>query len=195
MSEEFPIYLQYQNSPKLINLSEKISNSLLFKNWNFPDDYLNIKTANTAGLDNWGKILNQPRTVNSGLAYPKVFGFDDGIKPQNTDDYPQNFYDSNFYNPNFPQTQELNDTQYRALLLLLYRKYTTNNSIYELNGIIREYAVFNESPGIPVVFSGYDMSITYKFDYVLQPYEYNLFKRTDCLSVPVGVKLKLIFTY
>lgn len=193
MFEPF-IYRQYANSPKLISLTQKTANAMLFKDIDFPVDYLSIRTANTAGLDNWGIILNQPRTVRSGLAYDGVFGFANGVTPTDTVTYPQNFYRSNFYNASYSPTTTLTNTQYRALLLLLYRKYTTNNSLKDLNEIIIEYADISGASGIPYVFSTYDMSITYKFNYVPLPYETHLFKNTPLLPKPAGVNLNLIFT-
>ena len=189
----FPIYLQYQSkAPTFINFVQATANAMLFQNIDFTTDYLNIKTASTAGLDNWGIILNQPRVVYSGLAYAGVFGFDDGVIPSNTDDYPQNFNHGTFYNPAYAPTTSLTDTQYRALLLLLYRKYTTNNSLADLNSIIQEYALFNGAEGVPYVTSSYNMEITYTFNYTLQPYEINLFLNTDCLAVPAGVTRNVI---
>lgn len=197
MSEYFPIYLQYTNSPNLISLVNKTANSLLFKDINFTEDYLSIKTANTAGLDNWGIILNQPRIVNSGESYDNVFGFDTGIVPTDTTTYPQNFYHSNFYNINFAPTITLDNTQYRSLLLLIYSKYTINNSIYYMNKAIQDYAINMGATGTPVVYSTYDMNITYKFDYTLQSYERRLFNNTQTgesiLPKPSGVDLNFIY--
>lgn len=188
------IYRQYDNSPKLTSLAQKTANAMLFKDIDFPVDYLNIRTANTAGLDNWGIILNQPRTVISGFAYDGVFGFDDGAPPTDTVTYPQNFYESNFFNISYSPTLNLNNTQYRALLLLKYAKYTTNNSLKDLNDIIREYADISGGSGIPYVFSTYDMNITYKFNYTPLPYETYLFRDTPILPKPAGVNINLIFT-
>lgn len=196
MSEYFPIYLQYQNSPKLINLVNKSANAMLFQNINFTNDYLDILTASTSGLDNWGIILNQPRGVISGNSYDNVFGFDDGIIPTDTVTYPQNFYHSNFYNINYSPTISLNNTQYRALLLLIYRSYTTNNSIYDMNNIIQQYATLTSASGVPVVYSNYNMEITYQFNYTLQNYERFLFQNPrggTILPQPVGVAINYIF--
>lgn len=187
----FPIYLQYANSPNLISLVTKTANSLLFKNINFTDDYLSILTATTEGLNNWGIILNQNRTVFSGEMYDSVFGFDTGEIPTDTITYPQNFYDSNFFNINFSLTIDLTDTQYRALLILLYRKYTTNNSIFELNNIIQQYSTLIGASGTPNVYSNYDMSITYEFNYTLQLYEDYLFNNLNILPKPVGVAINI----
>lgn len=190
----YPIYIQYSNSPNLINFTESLSTSLEFLEKDFANDYLNIKTATVAGLDNWGIILNQSRIVNSGLAYPGVFGFANGIKPNNTEDYPQNFNHGNFYNPAYQPSIILNDTEYRALLLLLYRKYTTNNSLNDLNNIIQEYALFQGilENKLPFVTSSYNMEITYTFPYIPEPYEINFFLNTDCLAVPAGVIANII---
>lgn len=191
-SEYFPIYLQYANSPKLISLVNKTANALLFKDIDFTTDYLSIKTASTAGLDNWGIILNQSRTVFSGVVYDGVFGFDDGVVPTDTTTYPQNFFNSNFFNINYSETIDLDNDQYRSLLLLLYRKYTTNNSILDLNNIIQEYSENMGASGIPYVYSTYDMNIYYKFNYILESYEYYLFNFKNVLPKPAGVQFNLV---
>lgn len=189
----YPIYLQYQNTAlKFVNFVQATANAMLFKDVDFTNDYLDIKTASTAGLDNWGIILNQPRVIFSGLAYSKVFGFANGVKPTDTEGYPQNFGHGNFFNKSYQPTISLNDTQYRALLLLIYRKYTTNNSLADLNNIIQEYATFQGSVGIPYVTTTNQMEITYTFPYALEPYEINLFKNTDCLAVPACVRKNII---
>ncbi len=193
----FPIYLQYANSPKLKDLVNKTANSLLFKDIDFVTDYLDIKTASTAGLNNWGIILNQPRNVISGTIYDGVFGFDTGVIPTNTTDYPQNFYNSNFFNINYTPTIDLDNNEYRALLLMIYRSKITNNSIYIMNDIIKEYAINTGGSGIPVVYSNYDMSITYDFNYILQTYERYLFNNPNTgatvLPKPAGVSIVFIY--
>lgn len=191
MSEIFPIYLQYQNSPKLQSLVQKSANALLFKDFDFSEQYLNIQTANTDGLNSWGIILNQSRTVRSGLAYDGVFGFDDGEIITDTTSYPQNFYDSNFFNEEYSPSIDLTNDQYRALLLLIYRSKIINNSLKQINDVIRKYSNMMGKTEIPVVYSTYDMNIVYKFNYVLIPYEAYLFTHNNILPNPCGVGLTI----
>lgn len=190
---EFPIYYQYKNSSKLSALTQKFANGRLFT-IDFTNDYLNIETASTEGLNNWGIILNQKRNVVSGLPYDRVLGFDDGEVITDETSYPQNLYFSNFFNENYSPTIDLDNDRYRALLLLLYGKYTTNHSIYELNSIIRRYSSLMGASGVPVVYSTYNMNIYYKFNYVPQPYEEFLFRNTNVLPAPTGVTVNLIFS-
>jgi len=194
MSEtDFPIYLQYQNSPKLKQLCNSFSNALLFKDFNFAEDYLNIKTAKTEGLNIWGIILGQPRRVKSGLSYDNVFGFKNSDTITDTKSYPQNFYYSNFFNPVYSPTIDLTDDQYRALLLLIYRSKNTNNSIYDMNRIIQQYSSMMGASGIPAVYVSAQMEITYKFNYFLEAYESYLFTHSTVLPCPAGVKLTILF--
>ena len=186
-------YVQY-NSDKLKLLSDGITNELVFDDMAFADMYLNILTAETQGLDNWGIILNQSRNVKSGEAYAGVFGFNTGTIPPDTNAYPQNFGHGTFYNEIYAPTLNLNDTQYRGLLYLLYRKYTTNNSLFDLNEIIQSYEkVGRITPrGIPFVKSDYPLEITYNFPYVVDLYEIQLFRKTECLARPAGYTINLI---
>lgn len=194
---DFPIYLQYQNSPRLKTLVNETANALLFQDIDFPADYLDIMTATTAGLDNWGIILNQSRAVVSGQVYDGVLGFDDGVIPSNTTDYPQNFYHSNFFNINYSPTIDLNNNQYRALLKLIYRAQVTNNSIFDMNDIIQEYATNISASGVPVVYSNYDMTITYEFNFAVQPYERQLFQnsRTGATILPKPAGVGIVYIY
>jgi hypothetical protein len=188
----FPVYIQYSNSPNLKSLVNLTANSLLFTE-DISANYLSILNANTNGLDNWGIILNQSRVVSYGAVYPKVWGFFNGVPVTDTTSYPQNFYNANFYNPTYDVTISLTDTSYRALLLLLYRKYTSNLSLADLNSIIQQYATITGASGVPNVISTYNMQITYQFNYTPLPYELKLFYDTDLLPVPMGVKLNLTF--
>ncbi len=189
---DFPMYAQYKNSPTFINLVQKFSNALLFKDVDWINDYLSIETATTEGLDNWGIILNQSRIVNSGGIYDGVFGMFNGDIITDDTSYPQNFFNSNFYNINYAPTIALNNTQYSALLMLIYNKYTTNNSLSELNTIMELYKERIGSIGQAVVFETYPMGITYRFDYIPAPYEIHLFNN-GILPKPAGVKVKLEF--
>lgn len=189
---DFPMYAQYKNSPTFINLVQKFSNALLFKDVDWIEDYLSIGDATTEGLDNWGIILNQSRIVNSGGIYDGVFGMFNGDIITDDTSYPQNFFHSNFYSTNYSPTIALNNTQYSALLMLIYDKYTTNNSLSELNNIMELYKERIGAVGKAVVFETYPMSITYRFNYLPAPYELHLFNN-GMLPKPAGVKVKLEF--
>jgi len=188
----FPVYIQYSNSPNLKSLVNLTANSLLFTE-DISANYLSIQTASTEGLNNWGIILNQSRVVSYGEVYPKVWGFFNGVPVTDTTTYPQNFYNANFYNRTYDVTISLNDTQYRALLLLLYRKYTSNFSMSDLNSMIQQYATITGASGVPNVISTYNMQITYQFNYTPLPYEQKLFYSSNFLPRPLGVALNITF--
>ena len=60
---------QYANSPKLLSIIDKLADMLstATDNKNFYDKVLNIKTAVGFGLDNWGAILDTPRSFTLTL--------------------------------------------------------------------------------------------------------------------------------
>jgi hypothetical protein len=160
----------------------------------FASNFLNIITSNTDGLDNWGIILNQSRVVKSGEAYDGVFGFDTGVTSADDKEYPQNFDHGNFYNSIYAPEIGLTDEQYRSLLYLLYRKYTTNNSLFNLNQIIQSYEKVGRvvPRGVPFVKSEAPLEITYYFPYQLENYEIELFSNTETLPRSAGYKVNLI---
>ncbi len=189
------IYVQYQNSTRLNTLLDGIETAIRFTDNDritWINNYLSIETASTDGLDNWGRILGQNRIVPAGIGGAKnVLGFDTGIPPAPINDgYPQNFDNGNFYDSSHDSsTVVLVDDAYRVLLKILYLKYTTNNSIASLNLMIQSFA---GNRGEAYVLSG-NMSISYVFNFTLKPFEINLFENTDCLPVPAGITLNLIF--
>lgn len=194
MDNYFPIYLQYQNSPKLKSLVTKTANSLLFQNLNWSSDYLNIQTATSAGLDSWGIILGQTRYVIDPSIQPNIFGFDDGVTPIDNTTYPQNFYNSNFFDVYSTPSTTLTDQQYRALLLLLYGFNNCNNSLGTYNFLIQRYETMIGSRGVPYVINNGAMSIGYHFPYSLNVYEIWLFLHSNFLRAPCGVAVSVILS-
>lgn len=184
------IYVQYQNSQKLKQLCELTAAAVGYTDLQREDfivDYLSIDTANTAGLDNWGRILGQSRVVPIGDDLSGVFGFDDGDIPV-SDQYPQNFDNGTFYTPTTATTISLDNEQYRKLLKLIYRKYNTNNTLAQLNEIIQAYS---GTRGESYVIESGTMEITYYFGYVLEDWETYLFYNTPLLPRPSGVSLDI----
>ena len=188
------IYSQYSNSEKLKKLINGITDELIFDDVQFDDDYLNIHTASTEGLNNWGLILNQGRSVRSYEAYDGIFGFDTGTIPPDDKQYPQNFNHGTFFNELYCPTVDLNNAQYRGVLFLLHRKYTINNSLFYLNKAIQEYENISHTPvrGVPYVKQTGFCEITYVFPYNLDGYEIQLFKFAETLPKPAGYAITIL---
>jgi hypothetical protein len=196
------IYLKYSSSPTLIEYNSQLQSALTVVTdadvTQFAADWLSIATATSAGLDNWGLILGQNRTVADGTQFSYNFGFNNPpIEPTNS---PQNFNNGVFDSGTNSGYITLGDIAYRALLQLLYSKYATDNSLASLNAIIQNYATQTtalyptRNKSSAYVQEGV-MSINYNFltSFALQNYELNLFRTTNVLAKPSGVKLNLTY--
>ena len=211
------IYVQYSNSPILVRYIELLrlflNSSSDFDTLAWIDAYLSIATADTDGLDNWGRILGRDRLVVTGNAFQDVIGITDPnanvpntLKSYRaTNNYIQNFANNQnlpndspggHFFPNIGGATALNDTAYRPLLQLLYSKYTNNNTLASMNAIIKAYAqqtgkTQEQIDGTYVTENVTSpMSILYYFDFDINlTYEYNLFVNENILPKPTGVSL------
>jgi len=189
------IYLQYEQ-PNITAYVDSLQTNISVSAAKFNNEFFNILTCNAAGLDNWGIILNQPRSVlvPNWLAKNKI-GFDTGTPPASTGDYPQNFNNSNFAQFAATTSILLSDDQYRALLQFTYLNYVTNATLKTINKNMNFYYNPGNNNGrqVAVTNSG-NMQITYTFNFALQPYEIILFNQpTNVLPTPIGVKQILAY--
>lgn len=149
----------------------------------FYETYFDITTCNAAGLDNYGRILQQPRSI-AVPDYASVFGFDTGETPEPIDTgYPQNFDHGSFYGG---QTEQviLTDTQYRALLRFRYYCLTTNFTIGSISAIMNTYFMAQDASYKVRVTKTGTMQITYEFNFSLQDYERAIFQDRNILPSP-----------
>lgn len=68
------MFIQYQNAPKFKELLDRLKDYLTIPIQQFYEHFFNIDTADTQGLNNWGLILGQSRTVGQ-YSLDGVFGF------------------------------------------------------------------------------------------------------------------------
>src|SRR5271156_2399382 len=123
------IYLQYQNSTNAVNYLTELQENISVNVYDFYQEFFNIQTCDSAGLTNWGLILNQGDTVYIPAPESSLlnkFGFGQGTNPSPSGSYPQNFYYSNFATTFGATPYQLTDNQYRALLLFVYLNSVTN---------------------------------------------------------------------
>ncbi len=152
--------IQYNNSPALNNLNNgllaafatnpvysidpitglPVSRPQTYQQ--FCNDYLNISSATTDGLDNWGRILNFGRSVEI-LDYKGIFGLlNEGLTPPtNTNDYPQNFGFGTFFNEQAAKNNRINldDNTYRFALRFIYLKTLSDGSTNIINRCFELY--------------------------------------------------------
>lgn len=182
------MYVQFQNAPKFRGLLSELQDYLVFPIDDYYEEYFNIATCNTEGLNNWGRILNQARSILV-YDYSGVFGFNNGVAPVPIDTgYPQNFGHGNFFSGETTLT-ELDNTQYRALLGLRYLSYTVLPSAGVVTQLINAYIqeVYNDPLKKCQLVEG-DMEFAYNFNFRLSNYERQLFRINNILPRPAGVK-------
>lgn len=127
------VYTQYTNAINFLNLLAGLEPLLIIRPLDFYYNYFNIDTCTGDGLDNWGRILDISRTVNTP-DLTNVIGFNNG-SPLEDNQYPCNFNMGNFYG-NQVTANVLNDEDFRSLLKLRYAYITTNATLDSANTIM-----------------------------------------------------------
>lgn len=186
------LYLQYQKATRLKALIDQLSPILTIAENDFYTNFFNIETCNGDGLDNWGIILGQSRSI-AVPNYDNVVGF-----YKDTDTWlpkPKNFNRGNFYQKRELPEQNLLDEPYRQLLLLIYGNQVTNNSVggccrllnYYYQGISTTQKVKVDENVVEM------MSIRYLFNFALENYERSIFNiLIGALPRPVGVSITYV---
>ncbi len=189
------MFIQYQNAPKFLDLLQRLTVYLNIPIKQFYEHFFDLRTADDQGLENWGKILNQSRTIPVP-DFTSVFGFDNGTPPSPlSTGYPQNYNNGSFYGGQTAQ-QLLTNDQYRILLQFRYLSYTINNSVAACMRVVDNY-IKHQYPLHPEymcsIIEG-NMEFIYSFSFQLQPFEIVLFKYNNALPSPAGIKYSITWT-
>lgn len=186
------LYIQYQNSSRFKSLLSQLEAYLTIPIKDFYDHYFNIDTADTQGLANWGRILNQPNNIVT-TQFVGSFGFDNGVPPDPlATGYPQNWDNGNF---GVESTNAvLTDSQYRVLLKLVYLTYTINNTVWSCTNVVNQYIQeqYND-PTLKCTVIESLMSFTYDFNFTLQPWEISIFETNQKLPKPAGIGYNVVW--
>lgn len=180
------VYSQYQNSPVLLQWLDYFSQWIdANKNIDMWYDMLwNVDTAVGYGLDVWGRIVGVNRVIP--IVQTQFLWFEEAGEST----YGNTFGHSIFYSgqPITATNFALSDDAFR---LLIYAKAAANiwdGSIPGLNRILR--LLF---PGqIAYVTDGEDMTMTYTFNWVLDPVQLSVVQNTNVLPRPCGVKATIV---
>lgn len=171
---------QYSNSPVLTQLIENFNTCVdpTVDLQQFYDLIWNIDTAQGVGLDIWGRIVGIGRvlTVTSGV-YLGMTGaggasgetFNTGI-----------FYSGQTITSNY----RLTDEAYRLLILAKAAANISNGSVQSINAILMN--LFPNRGNCYVTDNG-NMSLTYTFQFPLQPFEVAIINTSGVLPKPAGV--------
>lgn len=181
MNIQQTIMSQYANSPRLLRIINDLWGAI--DPTKFNEDYFNlimsIPTANTQGLDIWGRIVGISRTVYFPNPEGEYFGFEDGFYPFNERPF------SAAGNAN--DAWELADDAYRPLILIKAMANIVYATAPNINILMR--AVFNK----PCYFliTGH-MQGRYVFEFYLNQFERHIIYNTDILPRPCGVDVSII---
>ncbi len=182
------ILWQYANSKNLIGLVNQKqewyneNQSQFWQDWY--DNVFNLQTANAFGLTVWSIILNIPLFILNDPDPPgkPIFGFNE--VPEINDN--ENFENGNFSNiTGIVLTLE----EQRTLLRLRYFQLTSRGAIPEINNFLN---ILWGDQGGAWVLDGFDMTITYIFNFNLSYNLRQILVDYDLLPRPAGVGIKYI---
>ena len=177
---EQTVISQYWDSPTLrtllLAINEWISPDADFEA--FFNNIWNINTAIGRGLDIWGRIVGVIRvlTLNEG----EYFGYSGPDGPSGAPFTQAIFYEGESITSNF----SLTDDAFRQLILAKAAANITNGSIPAINAILM--SLF-PNRGNAYVADNLDMTMTYIFNFALQPFEVAIVTTSGVLPRSVGV--------
>jgi hypothetical protein len=185
------VLAQYAASPRLNSLINSFNEAVSpdqFVN-NFYDLIWNIDTAETYGLDVWGKIVDVSRwlTVSDDFNY---LGFNEAKLDVPTLTDPRPFNQAPFYSgERSTQTIELSDPVYRRLIMMKAMANITDCSIPNINRMLRY--MFSDR-GRAYVKNDGGMQMSYVFEFQLSTAELAIVQSSGVLPSPPGVNVSII---
>lgn len=183
------IYIQYDKAENLHSLIDGLKPNLIVDEPLFRANFFNIFTCGTTGLNQWGLLLNRPRTIVVAN-YSGTFGFGDILGLPAPPDYPQNYDNGNFYSGS-ADLVALPDDQYRTLLLFTYAYLTSNFSLLSVNKIMNIYCnTFVPPLAVQVSTTGVKQ-MNFAFSGPLETWQAAIFNLPGVLPVPLGVSFTL----
>ncbi|MDR1311579.1 MAG: DUF2612 domain-containing protein [Burkholderiaceae bacterium] len=185
---ERTIISQYANSPTLVQLVRDMDRYIdpQADLKDFYDFVWNVMTARSYGLDVWGKIVDIRREIHVDVE-DFHFGYStgEGIKDWTP------FNDKPFWTPSLGETYSvtLEDEPYRRLILT---KALANISATTAPAINRLMTKLFEGRGKCYVLDNHDMTVTYAFEFYLEPYERAIIRRSGVFIHSAGVDFNIL---
>ncbi|HDJ1441592.1 TPA: DUF2612 domain-containing protein [Serratia rubidaea] len=185
------VLAQYAASPRLNGLINSFNEALSpdkFIN-DFYDLIWNIDTAETYGLDVWGKIVDVSRwlTVSDDFNY---LGFSEARLESPTRTDPQPFNQAPFYSgERTTQTIKLSDPMFRRLIMMKAMANITDCSIPDINRMLRY--MFSDR-GRAYIKNDGGMQMSYVFEFELSTAELAIVQSSGALPAPPGVNVSII---
>ena len=192
------ILWQYNRATNITGLIQEKQNWYNFNQEEFWEDWFvnvfNLETANFFGLSVWAYILNLPLFVPINPEDPDkpLWGFNaiDGAFPNYINTY-QNFENGNFaiQGGNVVLTLE----EQRFILRLRYFQLCNRGAIPEINTFLNYLCTSSPELGGQIwALDGFDMTMTYVFDFPISEQLRIVLQQYDLLPRPAGVGIKYI---
>ncbi|CAI1841310.1 Protein of uncharacterised function (DUF2612) [Serratia grimesii] len=184
------ILAQYAGSPKLRSIIETFNTTMGTGTFldNFYDLIWNIETADTYGLDVWGKIVVVSRLLTVTPS-EKFFGYDEATNETPVIDDPQPFDQAPFYTgEQQTSTVSLTNDAYRKLIMLKAMANITDCTIPSMNRMLMY--MFGGS-GKAYVRNDGGMVMTYVFEFQLSTVELAIVQSSGALPSPAGVTVNI----
>ncbi|MEG1465059.1 MAG: DUF2612 domain-containing protein [Hafnia sp.] len=185
------ILTQYADSQKLKSLVYSFNEAVGIEDFldDFYDIIWNIQTADTYGLDVWGKIVVVGRqlTVTQNEEY---FGFDEASSTPPVVDDPQPFNQAPFYTGEVStSTVTLTNDVYRKLIMMKAAANISDCTIPNLNKLLT--FMFGDSGRCYVRNDG-DMVMSYVFEFPLSTAELAIVQSSGAIPSPIGVTVNIV---
>jgi hypothetical protein len=178
------IISQYSNAAT-INALIKDFNTWIDPSSNIDAFYnmmMNLDTAQGYGLDCWGRIVGVQRVLQ--ISTVSFFGYEEALPGS----YPYNsapFYTGEPTTSNY----SLSDDAFRTLIIAKALANITDGSIKSINKIL---LTLFPGRGNCYVIDNENMTMTYKFEFQLQPYEISIVETSGVLPRSTGVQSNVV---
>ena len=187
------ILKQYVGSQKLIAWLELFHKEISVDDFlnSFYDNVWNLDTANTYGLNIWGKIVDLPRTMTY-QSNEKFFGFKEALidgTPTATD--PQPFDQAPFYSAKYINSGQivLTDEYYRKAIYMKAAANITNCTVSNINRMLMY--MFGSSGHAWVQQDGAN-KMSYHFAFTPSDIELAIIQNANVLPRPSGAIISYI---
>jgi hypothetical protein len=165
----------------------------MFKEHEFYNDFLSINTCKKSGLDNWGKILDEPPYYVVDLSTENIFGYSGSpiSEKYKTHGYSNGVYWCGINNfDNIEYTEE----QYRYVLKLKYLNLIADRNMINATKIINDFFLqFNERNKVKVYF---DISIPttriYECNFILENWQNSILHNKSLNMSMIGCNVYVI---
>ncbi|HAK1938723.1 TPA: DUF2612 domain-containing protein [Salmonella enterica] len=185
------VLAQYAASPRLNALINSFNAALSPDSFinDFYDLIWNIDTAETYGLDVWGKIVGVSRrlTVSDDFNY---LGFSEARMDSPVLDDPRPFNQAPFYGgKSVTRTIRLSDAIYRRLIMMKAMSNITDCSVPDINRMLR--FMFGKKRRAYVLNSS-ELRMSYIFEFALSSAELAIIQSSGVLPSPPGVYVSVV---